>query len=709
VKLSVVMAAHNAGRYLAEAVESVLSQTLTNFEFLIVDDASSDDTPRILANFRSQDSRVRLFRNDRQLGPFASANIAIRAARGTFVARHDADDVSHPARLATQLRAIESEPDIALVSGPVEVVDAAGPGHTSIHHPQMWQPRLEWELLFANAGGTAANVMFPRLFRGVPIVYPAAQRYAEDYGLWCTLTRLGRVLCVSDVLYRYRRHSLSITGSRLREQHPCAAEIRRAYQAHYLRPGLPTAAVAEVVRFWNCAGDRRLAVSVPLILSVLGDLRSDFLAYAERRYGRADRSALDAQLDEALRARLGYWLFRSVRFLDARSSRELASIAGTGTPASGVSFALAALSQRVRAAVKTPQEESNLDRSTPMRYHSRTSPMGPLVSILIPAFNAERFVRAALTSAIDQTWPSKEIILVDDGSADGTLAIARRFASSGVKVVTQEHRGAAAARNTAYSLSQGDYIQWLDADDLLSPDKIEQQMQMAERIADPRALLSCAWAHFLYRQSAASFVASPLWQDLTPLEWLVRKMEHNAFMQTATWLVSRELTEAAGSWDVRLLGDDDGEYFCRVLMRSSGTRFVPDARVFYRRTGTGLSRIGWSRERLEADVLSKQLHIDYVLSMADGERVRAACLTYLQQNTSILFLRRPDLTAQAQRLATRLGGNFEIPRLSWKYSWVQPLFGTTVAAAASLTLPLVKLSLTRLWDRALFNLQPWAT
>src|ERR1700722_18018315 len=100
--------------------------------------------------------------------------------------------------------------------------------------------------------------------------------------------------------------------------------------------------------------------------------------------------------------------------------------------------------------------------------------MKPLVSILIPAYNSEKWISDTLRSAIAQTWTHKEIIVVDDGSKDQTAAIARQFEADGVRVVTQKNQGAAAARNTAFGLSRGDYIQWLDADDLLSPDKISR-------------------------------------------------------------------------------------------------------------------------------------------------------------------------------------------------------------------------------------------
>ncbi len=102
--------------------------------------------------------------------------------------------------------------------------------------------------------------------------------------------------------------------------------------------------------------------------------------------------------------------------------------------------------------------------------------MQPLVSILIPAYNSQEWLADTLESAIAQTWPRKEIIVVDDGSRDHTAEVARRFTSKEVAVVTTKNQGAAAARNHAMRLSQGDYIQWLDADDLLAPEKVERQI-----------------------------------------------------------------------------------------------------------------------------------------------------------------------------------------------------------------------------------------
>src|SRR5664279_4077546 len=122
--------------------------------------------------------------------------------------------------------------------------------------------------------------------------------------------------------------------------------------------------------------------------------------------------------------------------------------------------------------------------------------MKPLVSILIPAYNAEEWIADTIQSALGQTWSEKEIIVVDDGSTDRTLAIARQFSTRGVSIVTQPNEGASAARNQALSLARGDYIQWLDADDFLAPDKVATQLAAISPAFNPKVLLSSAWCRF---------------------------------------------------------------------------------------------------------------------------------------------------------------------------------------------------------------------
>jgi len=331
----------------------------------------------------------------------------------------------------------------------------------------------------------------------------------------------------------------------------------------------------------------------------------------------------------------------------------------------------------------------------------------PLVSILIPAFNAEEWIAETLRSALNQTWSRREIIVVDDGSTDQTLTIARQFEASGVIVVHQSSRGAAAARNHCYSLSHGEYIQWLDADDLLAPDKIERQMALALQCRDKRTLLSSAWGSFMHRYYRAQFIPTALWRDLSPVDWLYRKLNDNLYMQTASWLVSRELAEAAGPWDTRLLSDDDGEYFCRVLAASTNVRFVSESKAYYRSPGLAfrsLSYVGQSGRKIDAHWLSMQLHVAYLRSLEDSERVRVACLNYLQTSLMMFYPDKSTILAQVDELARDLGGKPRTPGLSWKYSWMKTMFGWAAAKRAQMWLLGLRWSAERVWDRILFEI-----
>jgi len=332
--------------------------------------------------------------------------------------------------------------------------------------------------------------------------------------------------------------------------------------------------------------------------------------------------------------------------------------------------------------------------------------MKPLVSILISAYNAQEWITETLQCAVKQTWPRKEVIVVDDGSTDATAEMTRCFASKGVTLISTKNRGLSAGQNLAYVHSHGDYIQFLDADDLMAPDKIERQLAALRETDGKRILLSSPWAPFFYRTRHARFVRNSLWQDLTPVEWLLRKLSENIHMQNATWLVSRELVEAAGPWDTDLHYDQDGEYFARVLLACERTRFVPETGIFYRVTSSNrISYIGNSDKKKDSLLRSMKLHIQYLRSLEDSERVRKACLTYMQNWLANFYPERPDIVAELRTLAEQLRGDLGEPPLRWKYAWMKPVFGWRAAKWAQRVIPQVKASCARRLDKAMYRLE----
>ena len=308
--------------------------------------------------------------------------------------------------------------------------------------------------------------------------------------------------------------------------------------------------------------------------------------------------------------------------------------------------------------------------------------MPKLISILIPAYNAEKWIRFTINSALSQTWPKKEIIIVDDGSSDNTLQIAKQFESKSVKVKTQENSGASNARNKALSFAQGEYIQWLDADDLLAPDKIEKQLEKGDITPDSMILLSSCYANFYYRYHKATFVPNSLWQDLTPVEWLLTKFTENIWMNPAVWLVTRRLTELAGPWDDRLSLDDDGEYFCRVVAASVKVKFIPEARIYYRLANARSLSRATSYKACESLLLSLSLSFRHLLSLESSQRTRDACLEYLARWFHYFYPEKKQLVHKVHDLASSLGGTVPGPSLPLKYRLLSRLFGWQVAKEA---------------------------
>lgn len=301
--------------------------------------------------------------------------------------------------------------------------------------------------------------------------------------------------------------------------------------------------------------------------------------------------------------------------------------------------------------------------------------MIPLVSILIPAYNAEKWIDETIQSALNQTWPSKELIIVDDGSTDNTLARARRYERGMVKVVSQQNRGASAARNRALSQAQGDYIQWLDADDLLASDKISLQLLSRKEDLGDKTLLSSAFGEFFSQPRKAVFNAHVLWQDLSPVEWISLQFQSNNWMVPSSWLVSRRLTDISGPWDERLSLDDDGEYFCRVVSVSKNVVFTPRAKSYYRVSNMGSMSKSTSYKAYESRFLSLTLRIGYLRALEDSEKTRKACLSHMQSLYGFFYPENKEIVRKMNDLAVELGGSLMPPKLRWEYSLLQKLFG----------------------------------
>lgn len=285
----------------------------------------------------------------------------------------------------------------------------------------------------------------------------------------------------------------------------------------------------------------------------------------------------------------------------------------------------------------------------------------PLVSILIPCYNAERFIAATLDSALAQTWPRAEIVVVNNGSTDRSPEILKEYEKRGVRVVSKENEGASAARNLAYRESHGEFIQYLDADDLLAQDKIELQMRRLLS-ARPESVSTCAWGRFYDSLSDARFIREPVWADMSAIDWLVTAWTGGWMMASHAWLTPRSVIERAGGWDETPSPNDDSEFFARVLLNSQGVLFCEEARAYYRSGMPGSTSKARSEEMLAAIYHSIERSTRLLLERENSPRTRKAAAAYFQRFVYDTYPDAPSLVRRAEERVRELGGSdYQLP------------------------------------------------
>jgi GT2 family glycosyltransferase len=280
---------------------------------------------------------------------------------------------------------------------------------------------------------------------------------------------------------------------------------------------------------------------------------------------------------------------------------------------------------------------------------------GPLVSVLIPAHNAEPWLGTTLDSVYRQTHRHLEVIVVDDGSTDDTARVASGFAGRGLRLIRQSPSGACAARNAALAASTGSFIQFLDADDLISPQKIRVQLQRVGASTD--LIASGEWGRFHTAPDAAVFTPESVWRDLDAVEWLLRSLSSGQpMMQCGIFLIPRSVLARSGGWDERLSLIDDFEFFVRVILASRGVRFCPSARLYYRSGHLGTLAALRTPAAWRSALLSLELGGAMLLERTQqSARARRACAAVLEDWVAMSFLKAPEFAAAFEGHLERLG------------------------------------------------------
>lgn len=214
--VTVLMPVYNGEEYLCEAIESILNQTFRNFEFVIINDGSIDGTVAILTDYQRRDERIQVWHQENQ-GLIAVLNKGLDLAQGRYIARMDADDISHPERLAIQVAYLDSNPEIGLVSTNFYLIDSVGEiTGGPVLKSSLSNARVEWELYWGNPI-VHPSVMFHAVIVRSCGGYPEGfQYYAEDYALWLHMLDETKVTVLEQPLLYLRKHERNVTAVNLR-------------------------------------------------------------------------------------------------------------------------------------------------------------------------------------------------------------------------------------------------------------------------------------------------------------------------------------------------------------------------------------------------------------------------------------------------------------------------------------------------------------
>jgi glycosyl transferase family 2 len=306
--VTVLMAVYNASRYLGEAIDSALVQTHRNLELLIIDDGSTDDSHAIAASY--PDSRIRILKNEANLGLTASLNRGLRVASGEFVARQDADDVSHSERLRRQVEVLAAEPDVALVGCPARLVDSEGRALGKLDVP-LDLLSIRWAQMFDNSFIHSAVMFRKSIILGELGGYDESFRISQDYDLWSKVIRRHSARNLGEHLLNLRVHQASM----MRTQHTELDEETRRIITANVKATLPRMTFSDedvgvLCRFRSQVG--------PDVFERFHELFGRMLSEYSRMYPEAAASGSFRETVARQYARIGYNLLPGHRGLAFR-------------------------------------------------------------------------------------------------------------------------------------------------------------------------------------------------------------------------------------------------------------------------------------------------------------------------------------------------------------------------------------------------------
>ncbi len=538
-KVSVITSCYNCEKFLPECLESIRSQTMQEWELFLLDDGSSDSTRSIIEKYAQMDERIKPYYFQDNKGPYVRRNFAIERACSDFIAIHDADDIMCPNKLEVLYREIISDDCLAVVGAFYRsfLDEFRGLQYTdehkfSLEHNEIIARLLNWRFSVCHGSAIIRRSLFDEI--GLYDENPFASdsfwlAKAAEYAY-----RSGRIKLknIPELLMLKRMHSASQTGLlptfdprsrrakfaaycmdkflKVREKlrnNPAAdiaAELRNCkcsdfiekhghlfaqWESEPLNDDMLKQLIVIVVGLFN----KHLCVSCIVRLegmeTMICDIAKRFKNYdllramayfaldrkqeslkylnreIENHNSPAARKFISDYFENQLKTSVRDWCRQNSKFYNL----QMVDIERK----SGAQQENSAVSEQYIPAQQDEPEESQKSTSC--------GQTGPLVSVIMPAYNAVDYIKEAIESVLNQTYKDYELVVINDGSTDRTEDIVLGFKDEKIKYFRQENIGAWGARNRAIKESKGNFIINLDTDDMMTPDFIAKHLHEFEK------------------------------------------------------------------------------------------------------------------------------------------------------------------------------------------------------------------------------------
>ena len=467
------MATYNRAHLLPHTIRSIINQTFTDWELIIVDDASSDNTPEVVRTFTQQDKRIRYHRHQHNSGLATARNTSVGLARGPYIALQDDDDISLPHRLQTQVDFLDKHPHVHLISNAVRRFNHRGFTSTSSQKP--------WLSDAAHPASIDSLAIMPITLGCAMGHHATFTQHAtrclftktEDYDFVLRCIEDNTIIHMPDVLYHYRQrgpsHKTSVGTN--------AEQVLGLWKNH--------------LTAWLSAYYRRNGMADPVdgnqtIEQILRDGRSILKSLS--RYPRRKLILLRSRRVLSLSLQqndLKTWRATLALTLQCSTYVALCRVVLHLLPRLIQYPHRVAFHREILRAFMFPSLVTQSDESPRhVITQTTTTPNTPKVSVVMAVYNRAHLLPHAVRSIINQTFTDWELIIVDDASSDNTPEVVRAFTQQDKRIRYHRHQhnsGLATARNTSFELARGTYIALQDDDDISLPHRLQTQVDFLEQ------------------------------------------------------------------------------------------------------------------------------------------------------------------------------------------------------------------------------------